>query len=144
MAASGRVTGVGDVKSRSTVTKTDGVLIGAALSEALSIVVLIALWLISLIFHDDIAGSPGAVSRMRTARWNHTATLLPNGKVLIVGGLARVANAMMSVSPGLRLFVDRTAFIRLTSLMNTLSARISRSARRFSIAQSHANACEAR
>jgi N-acetylneuraminic acid mutarotase len=76
------------------VTKTGAALIGAALVVPLAI----AAWLISRIFNDDIAGSPGAVSMMGTARWNHTATLLPNGKVLIVGGLGHVANAMMPVS----------------------------------------------
>jgi N-acetylneuraminic acid mutarotase len=76
------------------VTKTGAALIGAALVVPL----VIAVWLILRIFNDDKAGSPGAVSTMGTARWNHTATLLPNGKVLIVGGLARVANAVMPIS----------------------------------------------
>src|ERR1035438_1325598 len=76
------------------VTKTGAALIGAALVVPL----VIAVWLILRIFNDDKAGSPGAVSTMGTARWNHTATLLPNDKVLIVGGLARVANAVMPIS----------------------------------------------
>ena len=63
---------------------------------ALGLLLLVAVALV--LPKDDIAGSPGAVSTMGTARWNHTATLLPNGKVLIVGGLARVAGAMMPVS----------------------------------------------
>ena len=59
---------------------------GAALIVLASVVPLaIVAWLISRIFIDDIEGSPGAVSTMGTARWKHTATLLPNGKVLIVG-----------------------------------------------------------
>jgi hypothetical protein len=75
-------------------TRTGAALIGLASVVPLAIVA----WLISRIFIDDIEGSPGAVSTMGTARWKHTATLLPNGKVLIVGGLSRVANALMPVS----------------------------------------------
>jgi N-acetylneuraminic acid mutarotase len=44
----------------------------------------------------EVAGSSGAVSTMGTARYSHTATLLPNGKVLIVGGRTGVDNSMLA------------------------------------------------
>jgi hypothetical protein len=38
--------------------------------------------------YDATSGTWSAVSRMTTARWGHTATLLANGKVLVAGGHA--------------------------------------------------------
>jgi hypothetical protein len=43
---------------------------------------------------DPIWGSSGAVSTMSSARYFHTATLLPNGKVLVVGGFGNSGNSL--------------------------------------------------
>jgi hypothetical protein len=37
--------------------------------------------------YDPVAGSWTVISSMDTARWFHTATLLPSGRVLVAGGL---------------------------------------------------------
>jgi hypothetical protein len=37
-----------------------------------------------------------AARSMATARWHHTATLLPNGQVLVTGGLAELSSTYLA------------------------------------------------
>ena len=48
--------------------------------------------------YDPVAGTFTETGRMTTPRCNHTATLLPNGKVLITGGAIRSVNSFQSFS----------------------------------------------
>ncbi len=63
--------------------------------------------------HDVDTGAVTATGPMMAARYNHTATLLPNGKVLIVGG----SNASGSIASA-ELFDPATATFTTTGALN--------------------------
>src|ERR1039458_4965958 len=53
---------------------------------AIRVFVLAALFAVGLTAFAGTSGTWALTGSLNTARWNHTATLLPNGEVLVTGG----------------------------------------------------------
>ena len=71
--------------------------------------------LFSAELYDPAIGTWTATSAMNTARVNHTASLLPNGKVLVAGGLDNVGHGLSAV----QLYDAATGTWAATGTLNT-------------------------
>jgi hypothetical protein len=67
--------------------------------------------------YDRSAGTFTATGSMTIARVNHTATLLSNGKVLIVGGTVPIGGASIGVTASAELYDPNTGTFALTGSM---------------------------
>lgn len=69
--------------------------------------------------YDPSSGAFTATGNMTIARWNHTATLLPDGKVLIAGGSVRSNSEPYAASTAAELYDPSTGTFTATGNLTT-------------------------
>lgn len=70
--------------------------------------------------YDPVSGTWSATGNLNTARFNHSATLLPNGQVLVAGGMVGVGGICCVFLNSAELYDPATGMWRPTGSFNTL------------------------